>query len=130
MLSVVDGLGSGADDYISTPVNSHLFLHKVKALTKRIQKNDDVDSHDSNTHSVYWKNKPVSLSPKEFAILNLMLSDSKKVFSRNEIISEVWQNIEGVLPRTVDVHIRKLRAKLGKSAIESVKGIGYRVNVS
>lgn len=121
---------AGADDYISTPINSHLFLHKVKALTKRIHSQSSQEQNTNESHSVFWKNKSIDLTPKEFAILNLMLSDSKKVFSRQEIQKSVWMDLENILPRTIDVHIRKLRSKLGKSSIFSVKGIGYRINVS
>ncbi|MDA9563368.1 response regulator transcription factor [Flavobacteriales bacterium] len=121
---------SGADDYIETPINPHLFAHKVAALSRRIEKETDTDFNinlQNETLSIYWKDRQIELPRKDYSILTLLLSDTKKVFSRKEIITQVWDSDAQISPRTVDVHIRKIREKIGKQNIESVKGIGYRI---
>ena len=128
----IKGLTSGADDYISKPISPKLFLSKVQSLLRRIQKTENKAIEindfliDPEKFIVQYKGKDYVLAKKEFELLYLLASKPGRVFLRNEILSQVWGNDVIVGDRTIDVHIRKIRQKLGVDCITTVKGVGYK----
>ena len=123
-------LESGADDYISKPVSPKVLISKVNALFRRVTKAGNIYLEDlfidREKYSVTYKNKPVTLARKEFELLALLASKPGKVFLRNEILDKVWGTEVIVGDRTIDVHIRKIRQKMGVDCITTVKGVGYK----
>lgn len=130
--SEVKGLESGADDYLSKPVSPKVLLSKVNALFRRI--NDDQPpitkigslEIDREKFIVRMAGNEIILARKEFELLSLLASRPGKVFLRNEILSQIWGTDVIVGDRTIDVHIRKIRQKLGIDCITTVKGVGYK----
>lgn len=126
------GFSTGADDYVSKPVSTSVFVSKVNALFRRVQKpqhgiitvNNLVI--DPEKFLVKYEGKDIVLAKKEFELLYLLASRPGRVFLRNEILSQVWGNEVIVGDRTIDVHIRKIRQKLGMDCIRTVKGVGYK----
>lgn len=132
----VKGLETGADDYVSKPVSPRVFLSKVNALFRRIAKPeaktlklDDIVI-DPEKFVVQVNGEDIVLAKKEFELLYLLALRPGRVFLRNEILNEVWGNDVIVGDRTIDVHIRKIRQKLGIDCIITVKGVGYKFEVS
>ncbi len=131
--SQIAGFDAGADDYITKPVRPKVFVSKVKALLKRsgterpdgqiLEANGVVV--DVEKVSVTVEGVSMQLPKKEFELLVLLMSKPGKVFKREEIYSQIWGNELFVGERTIDVHIRKLREKIGDDRIRTVKGIGY-----
>lgn len=126
------GFSTGADDYVSKPVSPSVFVSKVNALFRRVKQSgsnkiiiDDLVI-DPERFIVEYKGQEITLAKKEFELLHLLASKSGRVFLRNEILSEVWGNDVIVGDRTIDVHIRKIRQKLGVDCITTVKGVGYK----
>ena len=125
---------SGADDYIIKPIKPKILISRIKVLLKRSIRADDYVKQielgdliiNKEKVSVSYKNEPINLVRKEFELLFLLASQPGKVFSRDEIIESVWDNDVIVGNRTIDVHIRRLREKVGIEYFETVKGIGYR----
>ena len=125
---------SGADDYIIKPIKPKILISRIKVLLKRSIRADDYVKQielgdliiNKEKVSVSYKNEPINLVRKEFELLFLLASQPGKVFSRDEIIESVWDNDVIVGNRTIDVHIRRLREKVGVEYFETVKGIGYR----
>jgi two-component system alkaline phosphatase synthesis response regulator PhoP len=132
----IKGLSTGADDYISKPVSPNIFISKVRSLLRRAKKQDakvlDVNGLiiDSERFIVHFEGKDYSLAKKEFELLHLLASRPGRVFLRNEILSQVWGNDVIVGDRTIDVHIRKIRQKLGVDCITTVKGVGYKFELA
>jgi len=132
--SQLAGFEAGADDYITKPVAPKVFVSKVKALLKRRggdqQEIGVLESNgvrvDLERVMVYVANKEIQLPKKEFELLVLLMSKPGKVFKRDEIYGQVWGNELFVGDRTIDVHIRKLREKIGDDMIKTIKGIGYK----
>ncbi|MFN2439714.1 MAG: response regulator [Chitinophagaceae bacterium] len=128
----IKGLTTGADDYISKPVSPNVFISKVQSLLRRVTKTDDkivaVNGLiiDPEKFIVRFGGRDISLAKKEFELLHLLASRPGRVFLRNEILSQVWGNEVIVGDRTIDVHIRKIRQKLGVDCITTVKGVGYK----
>ena len=128
----IKGLTTGADDYISKPVSPQVFLTKVASLFRRINKEEtnsiEVDglTIDPERFVVEYKGTEYILAKKEFELLYLLASKPGRVFLRNEILSQVWGAEVIVGDRTIDVHIRKIRQKLGLDCITTVKGVGYK----
>ena len=128
----IKGLTTGADDYISKPISPQVFLSKVNALFRRLKKEESkvVEYNglaiDPEKFVVTYEGKEFSLAKKEFESLYLLASKPGRVFLRNEILSQVWGNDVIVGDRTIDVHIRKIRQKLGLDCITTVKGVGYK----
>src|SRR6476620_8876331 len=129
------GFSTGADDYISKPVSTSVFVSKVNALFRRVKKPDNhvikVDSLviDPEKFQVKFEGREIVLAKKEFELLYLLASKPGRVFLRNEILSQVWGNDVIVGDRTIDVHIRKIRQKLGVDCITTVKGVGYKFEI-
>ena len=128
----IKGLESGADDYITKPISPKVLVSRVNALFRRIT-NDSPnilqvgDLHiDREKYLVINKKEEIILARKEFELLALLASKPAKVFLRNEILQKVWGTEVIVGDRTIDVHIRKIRQKLGDEFITTVKGVGYK----
>lgn len=123
---------TGADDYVSKPVSTSVFVSKVNALFRRLKKTEnskvviDELEIDPERYIVVYKGHEIILAKKEFELLFLLARKPGRVFLRNEILSEVWGNDVIVGDRTIDVHIRKIRQKLGVDCITTVKGVGYK----
>jgi len=128
----IKGLATGADDYISKPISPNVFISKVQSLLRRVTKTDNkiVEVNgltiDPEKFMVRFAGKDIALAKKEFELLYLLASKPSRVFLRNEILSQVWGNEVIVGDRTIDVHIRKIRQKLGVDCITTVKGVGYK----
>ena len=128
----IRGLETGADDYISKPISPKVFLSKVSSLFRRLNKNEAkviaVNGLviDPEKFIVQYEGKDIMLAKKEFELLYLLASKPGRVFVRNEILSQVWGAEVIVGDRTIDVHIRKIRQKLGVDCITTVKGVGYK----
>ena len=131
--SQVAGFEAGADDYISKPIRPRLLISKVEALLRRIKVETVANKIievgnvkvDRDRYIVVTSENEIQLPKKEFELLELLLSRPQKVFTREEILSTVWGNETIVGERTIDVHIRKLREKLGDDYIRTIKGVGY-----
>jgi len=134
--SQIAGFDAGADDYISKPIKPRVLLSRIKALLRRNvpAKADtrlvlgDIEI-DREKYMVYKDKQPINLPRKEFELLSLLTSKPGKVFTREDILSRVWGDDIIVGDRTIDVHIRKIREKLGDDAIKTIKGIGYKFDL-
>ena len=134
--SHIKGLESGADDYVSKPISPKVLMSRVNALFRRLHK-EPVDSSikienieiDPVKFEVKVDGRSVILAKKEFELLHLLASRPGRVFLRNEILSQIWGNEVIVGDRTIDVHIRKVRQKLGLDCIRTVKGVGYKFDL-
>jgi two-component system alkaline phosphatase synthesis response regulator PhoP len=135
--SQIAGFEAGGDDYITKPIKPKVLISRIKALLKR--SHAPVPNYDGKSGStsddiymdrerfiVVKKGKELELPKKEFELLNLLLSKPGKVFTREEIFHKVWGDKIIVGDRTIDVHIRKLREKIGDDYIHTVKGVGYK----
>lgn len=130
--SQIAGLDAGADDYISKPVKPRLLVSRINALLRRKtaiddQIADDVDLViDREKYQVFKDGESIHLPKKEFELLSLLASKPDHVFERDVILEAVWGSDIIVGDRTIDVHVRKLREKLGSDYIKTVKGVGYK----
>jgi two-component system alkaline phosphatase synthesis response regulator PhoP len=132
-LSHVKGLEFGADDFISKPISPKVMVSKVNSFFRRLSKpesNQTMELGDirivPDEYMVYFKGEPISLAKKEFELLSYLASKPGRVFLRNEILNRIWGSEVIVGDRTIDVHIRKIRQKLGIDCITTVKGVGYK----
>ncbi|MDA3942313.1 MAG: response regulator transcription factor [Bacteroidetes bacterium] len=135
--SQIAGFDAGADDYVTKPIKPKLLISRIKALLRRVQE----DTSTSNTFSikdfvidserflVINKGVEIVLPKKEFELLRLFASKPNKVFTRDEIFSKIWGDDVIVGDRTIDVHVRKIREKIGIENIRTVKGVGYKFEV-
>ena len=128
----IKGLESGADDYITKPISPKVLVTRVNALFRRIFNDSGAVLQvgelyiDREKYLVRNKKEEIILARKEFELLALLASKPSKVFLRNEILQKVWGTEVIVGDRTIDVHIRKIRQKLGDEFITTVKGVGYK----
>jgi two-component system alkaline phosphatase synthesis response regulator PhoP len=127
----IAGFEAGADDYINKPIRPRLLISKIESLLRR-NKNEQNTSDkiiiDRGRFVVEVEGKSLQLPKKEFELLELLASRPGKVFNRDQILAVVWGNDTIVGERTIDVHIRKLREKLGDAYIRTIKGVGYTFN--
>ncbi len=132
--SQVAGLEAGADDYITKPIKPKVLMSKIKAMLRRFKESDVstelVEAGDlvinREEYKIVYKGKEIMLPRKEFELISLLASKPNKVFEREEILNRVWGNEVVVGGRTIDVHIRKLREKVGDQHFKTVKGVGYK----
>lgn len=136
-ISHIKGLEYGADDYISKPVSPKILVTKVNALFRRVQKPEDDKALQAGNILIdpvkfvvtINGGEDIILAKKEFELLHLLATKPGRVFLRNEILSQIWGTEVIVGDRTIDVHIRKIRQKLGIDCITTVKGVGYKMVV-
>ncbi len=133
--SQLAGFEVGADDYLAKPIRVQILVSRVKALLKRVDESEVVAATplassaltiDSERFMVIKDGQEIVLPRKEFNLLKLLYSKPQKVFSREEIFNRVWGSDVVVGDRTIDVHIRKLREKIGEGHIVTIKGVGYK----
>ena len=134
--SQVAGFDAGADDYITKPIKPKVLVSKVKALLRRLKEEDEAVLDDivkvgniiinREEYKIINNGEELTLPRKEFELLALLTSKPNKVFKREVILDKVWGNEVVVGGRTIDVHIRKLREKIGDDNFKTVKGVGYK----
>ncbi len=132
--SQMAGFDAGADDYITKPIKPKVLLSKVKALLRRYrsdEKSSDVVNLgdiviNRDEYKIVQNGEEIVLPKKEFELLSLLASKPGKVYKREDILNNVWGNEIVVGGRTIDVHIRKLREKIGDERIKTIKGVGYK----
>ncbi|MEI8279134.1 MAG: response regulator transcription factor [Bacteroidota bacterium] len=136
--SEIEGLKTGADDYISKPIKPELLATRISAALRRFRKDDDMEQKlvfgdleiNKTKFTVNFQGREILLAKKEFELLSLLASKPGRVFLRNEILQRVWGTDVIVGDRTIDVHIRKIRQKVGIDLITTVKGVGYKFEMA
>jgi len=135
--SEIKGLNIGADDYIAKPVKPELLATRIATALRRLKKDEEQEQKlsfgeleiNKTKFTVRYKDQDITLAKKEFELLALLASKPGRVFLRNEILQRVWGTEVIVGDRTIDVHIRKIRQKLGVDYITTVKGVGYKFEI-
>lgn len=136
--SEVAAFDVGADDYINKPIKPRALMSRINSIFRRDQKKKKVNSTvkvgdlmiDRGSYTVSISEQQISLPKKEFELLFFLAQNPNKVFSRDELLQNIWGLDVYVLARTVDVHIRKVREKIGEGYISTVKGVGYKFEVN
>jgi two-component system, OmpR family, alkaline phosphatase synthesis response regulator PhoP len=134
--SQIAGFEAGADDYVTKPIKPRVLISRIKALLRRYREDYSEDpgkiieldnfSIDREKYVVIKDNQEMHFPRKEFELLNLLVSKPNKVFTREEILTWIWGDDVIVGDRTIDVHVRKIREKLGTANIKTIKGVGYK----
>lgn len=133
--SHVAAFDAGADDYVTKPVKPKVLVSKIKGLLRRFKEKDTSTTSqlefknltiDKEAYKVIVKGKDLTMPRKEFELLYLLASKPGKVFKREKIMDKVWGSDVVVGDRTIDVHIRKLREKIGENFFKTIKGVGYK----
>lgn len=132
--SEVEGLTIGADDYITKPISTVKLVTRIKALLRRYEETEEFEDQlraldlviDRDRYIVVRGAEEFQLPRKEFELLYFLMSRQGKVLDRQTLLNKVWGDNIYVVDRTVDVHVRKIREKLGEGYIETIKGVGYR----
>lgn len=135
--SEVAAFDVGADDYITKPIKPRALMSRISALFRRDSKKETPQALitigdlviDRTSYTIKLKNKEINLPKKEFELLFFLAQNPNKVFSREDLLHNIWGTDVYVLARTVDVHIRKVREKIGDDFIATVKGVGYKFNL-
>ena len=138
--SQLAGFEAGADDYIAKPIKPKVLVSKIKAMLRRFNENDIIETKDKiievgpikidrESYKVYVDKREVILPRKEFELLFLLASKPGKVFTRQEIMTTIWGTEVIVGGRTIDVHMRKLREKLDDDLFVTIKGVGYKLEI-
>ncbi len=136
--SQVAGFESGADDYISKPIKPKVLISKIKALLRRFKEDDKLVSNtlsvgdiiiNRELYKIIKDGQEIVLPRKEFELFYLLATKPGKVFKREEILDKVWGSEVVVGGRTIDVHIRKLREKIGENIFKTIKGVGYKIEL-
>jgi two-component system alkaline phosphatase synthesis response regulator PhoP len=136
--SEVAGFDVGADDYITKPIKPRALMSRISALFRRDSKKKSSSNQikigdlliDRTSYTIKVKGREISLPKKEFELLFFLAQNPNKVFSRDDLLQNIWGSDVYVLARTVDVHIRKVREKIGDDYITTVKGVGYKFNLN
>ncbi len=137
--SEIAGFNVGADDYIAKPIKPRALVSRINAILRRNASANEVSNDrieigdlviDREAYLVYQNGEKVVLAKKEFEVLHLLASKPGKVYSRESILKNIWEDSVIVTNRTIDVHIRKLREKLGENYVATVKGVGYKFELS
>jgi two-component system alkaline phosphatase synthesis response regulator PhoP len=135
--SQVAGFDAGADDYIAKPIKPKVLVSKIKALLRRFKEEEaqgdvlrvgDIEIN-RESYKIIKDGEEIVLPRKEFELFYLLASKPGKVFKREEILDKVWGNEVIVGGRTIDVHIRKLREKIGDDWFKTIKGVGYKMEI-
>ena len=133
--SEIAGFNVGADDYIAKPIKPRALVSRINAILRRNAPAEDTTDNkleigdlviDREAYLVFQKGEKVVLAKKEFELLYLLASKPRKVYTREVILKNIWEDSVVVTNRTIDVHIRKLREKLGDDIVATVKGVGYK----
>ncbi len=132
--SEVAAFDVGADDYITKPIKPRALMSRINALFRRESKKTKQEDHitlgdltiDRKSYTVTKNGAQITLPKKEFELLYFLIQNPNKVFSRDDLLQNIWGTDVYVLARTVDVHIRKVREKIGENNIKTVKGVGYK----
>ena len=136
--SEVAAFDVGADDYITKPIKPRALMSRINALFRRDTKGKTPSLQitmgelviDRSSYTIRLKGKEINLPKKEFELLFFLAQNPNKVFSRDDLLQNIWGSDVYVLARTVDVHIRKVREKIGDDYITTVKGVGYKFNLN
>ncbi len=133
--SEIAGFNVGADDYIAKPIKPRALVSRINAILRRNSSPEEVSDNklevsdlviDREAYLVFQNGNKVVLAKKEFELLYLLASKPGKVYTRENILKNIWEDSVVVTNRTIDVHIRKLREKLGEKYVATVKGVGYK----
>ncbi|MBD1422220.1 response regulator transcription factor [Sphingobacterium chuzhouense] len=138
--SEIAGFNVGADDYIAKPIKPRALMSRINAILRRNNTDSGIDQADKleildlvidrDSFLVYRDGEKIVLAKKEFELLYLLASKPNKVFTREQILKAIWEDSVVVTNRTIDVHIRKLREKIGDHYVSTVKGVGYKFEVA
>ena len=137
--SEIAGFNVGADDYIAKPIKPRALVSRINAILRRNTSTEELSDNkieigdlviDREAYLVYQSGDKVVLAKKEFELLYLLASKPGKVYTRESILKNIWEDSVVVTNRTIDVHIRKLREKLGEHYVSTVKGVGYKFELS
>nr|WP_317171024.1 response regulator transcription factor [Sphingobacterium arenae] len=138
--SEIAGFNVGADDYIAKPIKPRALMSRINAILRRNNTEAGIDQADKleildlvidrDSFLVYRDDEKIVLAKKEFELLYLLASKPNKVFTREQILKAIWEDSVVVTNRTIDVHIRKLREKIGDHYVATVKGVGYKFEIA
>lgn len=137
--SEIAGFNVGADDYIAKPIKPRALISRINAILKRNSMPDEITDNkleigdlviDREAFMVFRRGEKIVLAKKEFELLYLLASKPGRVYTREVILKNIWEDSVIVTNRTIDVHIRKLREKLGENYVSTVKGVGYKFELS
>ena len=138
--SEIAGFNVGADDYIAKPIKPRALMSRINAILRRNNSETEIEQSDKleildlvidrDSFLVYRDDVKIVLAKKEFELLYLLASKPNKVFTREQILKAIWEDSVVVTNRTIDVHIRKLREKIGDHYVSTVKGVGYKFEVA
>jgi two-component system alkaline phosphatase synthesis response regulator PhoP len=137
--SEIAGFNVGADDYIAKPIKPRALVSRINAILRRNNSSEDLSDNkieigdlviDREAYLVFQAGEKIVLAKKEFELLYLLASKPGKVYTRESILKNIWEDSVVVTNRTIDVHIRKVREKLGENYVSTVKGVGYKFELS